>query len=538
MTSKYKNALLIFILLLALFGRFWNITSMPGGLFPDQAANGEDAISILNGDLQPFYERGNGREALFFYLQALLISIFGIGVWPMFAASALVGMATVIATYAAGKRVFGELVGLFAAFFLAINQWHISLSRTGFRAIMVPLFIALTFYFFAGIFQSKSVKQRVWQSIGCGVSFGLGWYTYIAFRAFVGVAIVVIVSLILQSLLRKPRLIGFKKFSGAVVIIFLSTVLTMTPLLIYFYDHPGSFAGRSGQVSILNPDQNKGNLIGTATDVLEKSILAFFTSGDINPRHNVPGYPFLSPIPAVFLIIGLLIAFIRSLQYIHRLITGRHTGQTLPFFACIVLLTVMLVPASATAEGIPHGLRSIGEIPVVFWLSGIGAAWIISRIKKLPSLNARRIAAGVAMVLLAITALYEFVLYFEVSASTPKYWYEYRTDLTAVSNLLNDRAKTKQGKAYLVLDDFSVQTVHFLTTEQKYPYTLLKPEKCEEIAIKPGEIIIFTQSTLPDAKRYKEKYPAITELLHNVNKFGETTMVVYGLNGLLENENK
>jgi 4-amino-4-deoxy-L-arabinose transferase-like glycosyltransferase len=528
MTPTNRKILVGLILLLAIFGRFWHITTMPGGLFPDQAANGEDAISILHGHMQPFYERGNGREALFFYLQAALIAMFGIGVWPMFAASAIVGLFTVWATYAAGRRLFGDLVGILAGIFIATNQWHVSLSRTSFRAVMVPLFLALTIYFFAGIFQNKSKAYCFWQAVGCGVSFGLGWYTYIAFRAFVGVIVVIAVAFLLQTVLRKPRFFGLKQHVGALVVIFLATVITLTPLFIYFYQHPGSFAGRSGQVSIFNPDQNKGNLLGTATDVLEKSVLAFFTAGDVNPRHNVPGFAFLSPIPAVFLLIGIIIALVRSLQYLHRLLRGRHTGQTLAFFAMILLLMVMLVPASATAEGIPHGLRSIGEIPVVFWLAGIGGAWFIHRLKRLPSIGARRIAIGALLILMALTCAYELFLYFGVSASLPKYWYEYRTDLTGVSSYINNRAANNLSAPYLVLDDFSVQTVHFLTTNYKYPYILLKPETCEDTVLKPGEQIIFTQSTLPDAERYAQKHKEVVEILSTKNQFGETTMIVYG----------
>lgn len=526
MTPTNRKILVGLILLLAIFGRFWHITTMPGGLFPDQAANGEDAISILHGHLQPFYERGNGREALFFYLQAGLIAIFGIGVWPMFFASALVGTATVYFTYAAGRRMFGDLVGIFAGIFIATNQWHVSLSRTGFRAITIPLFLALTIYFFMGIFQTKNPKARIWQAIGCGVSFGLGWYTYIAFRAFVGVLIIVGVAFVLQSLLRKPRFFAFKIYRNALIALFFSSVITVTPLFLYFYNHPGSFAGRSGQVSVFNPDINKGNLLGTAGDVLEKSILAFFTAGDINPRHNVPRFPFLSPIPAVFGLIGIIVALVRSVQYLHRLLRGRHTGQTLAFFIMLLMLMVMLVPAVATAEGIPHGLRSIGEIPVVFWLAGIGGAWFIHRLKRLPSLNARRIAIGALLFLLALTCVYDLFLYFGVSASLPKYWYEYRTDLTGVSDYLNYRAKNNLSKPYLVLDDFSVQTVHFLTTNYNQPYILLKPETCEQTTLQKGEQMIFTQSTLPDAERYLEKHFDVDEISRTGNQFNETTMIV------------
>src|SRR3989344_9081038 len=97
--TLWVGVLLTGIIALAAWFRLYDIQNYPPGIFPDVAANGEDVLLILDGDMRPFYPRGNGREALFFYLQALMVTIFGIGVWPMHAASALVGSATVAAVY-------------------------------------------------------------------------------------------------------------------------------------------------------------------------------------------------------------------------------------------------------------------------------------------------------------------------------------------------------------------------------------------------------------------------------------------------------
>ena len=64
-------------MILAISFRFYQIAAMPGGLFPDEAANGLDINSMQQGDLQPFYERGNGREALFFYMLWGSVEAFG-----------------------------------------------------------------------------------------------------------------------------------------------------------------------------------------------------------------------------------------------------------------------------------------------------------------------------------------------------------------------------------------------------------------------------------------------------------------------------
>ena len=64
---------------------------MPGGLFPDEAANGLDINSMQSGQLQPFYERGNGRK-LCFYLLWGSVELFGKGPWQHHIISALIGV--------------------------------------------------------------------------------------------------------------------------------------------------------------------------------------------------------------------------------------------------------------------------------------------------------------------------------------------------------------------------------------------------------------------------------------------------------------
>ncbi|MEK7618393.1 MAG: glycosyltransferase family 39 protein, partial [Patescibacteria group bacterium] len=105
MTTKQKF-LLAGIVALAVFFRFYALTSMPGGLFPDEAANGLDINLMQEGQLQPFYERGNGREALFFYMLWGSVELFGKGHWQHHLVSAMVGVLSVIVCYAVARRLF------------------------------------------------------------------------------------------------------------------------------------------------------------------------------------------------------------------------------------------------------------------------------------------------------------------------------------------------------------------------------------------------------------------------------------------------
>ena len=109
MSKKILISLLI-IIAIASFFRLWLLNDVPGGLFPDEAANGQDALLILSGNHTPFFERGLGREALYFYLIAIPIALFGVGVWQIHVVSALIGILTVIITWFFVKKLFNTQI--------------------------------------------------------------------------------------------------------------------------------------------------------------------------------------------------------------------------------------------------------------------------------------------------------------------------------------------------------------------------------------------------------------------------------------------
>src|SRR3989344_7292169 len=178
-----------FVLLLILFAagvfRFLLITQVPGGLFPDEAANGLDVNSILRGQHQPFFERGNGREGMFFYLLSLSVLLFGRGHWQHHIVSAGIGFFEVLTAYFLARRLFGKNVALLATFFMAVSSYAVTMSRTSFRANLVPLFTTLTLLFVIKVYQEKDLRKKYLSALGAGISFGLGFYTYISFRMMI-----------------------------------------------------------------------------------------------------------------------------------------------------------------------------------------------------------------------------------------------------------------------------------------------------------------------------------------------------------------
>lgn len=509
------------ILLAAFLFRFWQIHTLPGGLFPDEAANGLDVNSILKGNLRPFFERGNGREALFFYFLAGAVALFGRGPWQHHIVSAGFGFFEVLATYFLVKRLFGKNTALLASFFMAVSSYAVEISRTAFRANTLPLFTILTLLFLVKFFQSQDRKTKFSSAILAGIFTALGFYTYISFRMMIPFILGFGIILFFSQRHRIRELIAeYWKYKTAYVAAFIVTVF---PIAYYFATHPGSFGGRTGQVSIFTTDLNHGDVLGTAVLVFKKTILSFFTQGDLNWRHNVSGFPFLSPLLSPFFAVALIIFTIAAFRMLKQAWQKNLQAETVYQAMIAVLFWFMMIPELLTAEGIPHGLRLIGVIPAIFILP----AWMFDKIWQ--KINSYSLLQSIRIIFPAVLIFcvffYNYYLYFGVSANSPEYYYAFRSDLTEVSNYLN--ARHQKNSTYLSLDKFSVQTTDYLTTETKQPYILLDPASTWKVNLKKGDQVVFTQSTLFDRLKFIQYHPAVKLIKTEQNQFKQPVMLVF-----------
>lgn len=600
-----KNTLLILGLLtiiLAAFFRMYHIGLMPGGLFPDEAANGLDINLMEQGHLQPFYERGNGREALFFYLLWVGVKLFGRNPFAHHFVVAIVGTFAVGLCYLVTKNLFrfynadlepeekttvlragrktlietvtdrvssGQIVALLAMFIMAVSTWHVTLSRTAFRANLIPLFTALTFWTLLAIPFAKTRFRQFAISAAFGASFALGFYTYIAYRIMAPL----LVLLVLWPLFAALKSQGFKavvrQYLPLLLVSIISFGVFITPIAHYFYTHPGSFVGRSGQVSVFNEELNHGDLTGTVLEVSRLSMLAYFTEGDLNWRHNISGLPFLSPIVSPFFALGLMLVIYGAIRY---MLAPLKQSKRYPHYFLAGWFFSFLIPVITTAEGIPHGLRSIGTIPAVFIITAYGiyttGHFVWRMVKNYPHGSPRLELAlqrslQVLVVCFAIALpVQTYANYFVYAANSPENFYAFRSDLTVVSDYLKQHGS--RDNTYLVLDKFSLQTVDYFTTidgphscdsdpaykpancidnPKNKPYMQVDPEDSWrsvsdrkdthfiwEKGLQPNMIVVFAQSSIFDITKFKQYHPDAHLETEVRNKFGQTVLAVYRIN--------
>ena len=345
-TRTYVFALLA-ILGLALALRLTAFSHIPPGLYHDEAYNGLDALQVLRGWHPLWFPANNGREPLFIYLVAASISVLGQTAAAIRAPSLILGLLTVPATAFLGCSLFDRWTGLLASAVVAVAFWPVHLSRIGFRAVGLPLFLALA----VGFLWRGLKSGRWWEYLVGGICYGVSFYTYLAAR-FTPLPLVLLGALLLWPAARLPRP-EWRKLA-----LFVATaILISVPLLGYMVQHPEVVGERVDQVSIFAPTISHGDPWSTLVRHTLRTLGAFFIRGDRIPRHNLPGRPIFDPGLALAFLVGVGVSLKR-----------RGAG----WFTLLWVITMSL--PTVLAEDAPHFLRGVGIQPFVFILPALGLA--------------------------------------------------------------------------------------------------------------------------------------------------------------------
>jgi 4-amino-4-deoxy-L-arabinose transferase-like glycosyltransferase len=383
----------------AVLFRTVNLGTAPPGLSADEALNGNEALQAHDAGQYPlFYPLNNGREGLFLNLIGLSEAIFGVGFLSLRIPAAVAGSLTVLFVYLLGREMVGWRAAIFGSFLLATSFWHVALSRTGFRAILVPLLLTSSLFLLVRALREESLDGNagdgLWLALAGGLLYGLGFHSYIAYR----ITPVVVLAFAGADLYRRrrwresvrPRVAVMAVWCGAAAFVAL-------PMGMYFLNHPAEFFHRMNQLSPLGRQHPVMRIWGG----ILMAVMQFNVRGDSDWGTNISSAPLLLwPVGLLFLLgIGL------ALWTLVRRRTGRTTAGLL-----LLWLVTMLVPTALSYD--TSALRTIGDVTPVFLLAGWGAAWIYERLRS-------RWACGLFLAALLAIGVTEGYRYFVVWDHSP-----------------------------------------------------------------------------------------------------------------------
>lgn len=301
LTSNYQ---FVIILLLAAWLFWHNPLQVPPGLEMDELIEAQIAERIQAGDWQLFYSAGQGREPLYHFWLALLLSLTGRHLITLRLASTMISIVSLAVLYRFVRLLFGRTVATLSSAIGVTSFWFLFAARSGLRSTSLPLVAGL-----AGIMVWKGIHaEDKWRSMafiaGGGAMIGLAFYTYTASRVLPLVFLVFLIYLMLfHRRVLQGRLPGI--LTGALI-----ALVLLLPLLLFLRANPGAdeFAFMDFNRPLVALQE--GDPL-PAVDTARQTLGMFTFSGDPLIFDNIPGRPIFGPAIGVLFYIGLALSLWR-----------------------------------------------------------------------------------------------------------------------------------------------------------------------------------------------------------------------------------
>ena len=403
LSDTHRRLLLLLLIVgLAAFFRFFQLAALPPGLFPDEAMNGNDGLQALEtGHFSVFYPQNGGREGLFLNIQAAFVYLLGNKAWVLRLPSAIFGVLTVLALYFLARKLFSPAVGLLASFFLATSFWHIMFSRIGLRGACSGFFLVCALYLLLdALDRARHSGASPGRMILAGAVYGLGFHTYIAYRVTPALILPILVYYFVDA-----RKTGWLAAWRTAVAVYAGTAaLVVAPLVLYFVRNPEAFAHRSAEVSVLHAPRPFLEILVN----IRKMAQMIFVRGDYDWGHNIALRPEVFWPVAIAFALGVALGCLALF---------RRERSWFAYAVALLWLVLAAVPPVLSIENMPNSLRAILMIPALCILAAAGAQWICSHLAA--RFRSRWLQAAGAAVLLALC--YEpYHSYFAVWAANPE----------------------------------------------------------------------------------------------------------------------
>ncbi|MGQ9676196.1 MAG: PA14 domain-containing protein, partial [Chloroflexota bacterium] len=353
------------------------------------------------------------NASLYYYLVFLGYKAIGPGILAIRGVTALLGSLGVLAVYPLGRLLFGRRIALVAMFLLAVMRWHIDFSRLGMFNVTATVFASLALYFLV-----KALRTGRWSDFGwAGLTFGLGFHSYLGFQVLALVPVV----LVLGHVLSQRGL--HRELASKLSFCFVMVLVIFAPLGLFAVQSPQEFLFRNVQTSLFNEKKtNQERLAGLRSNV-EKHLLMFNYRGDRNARHNLPNAPMLDPVTGGLFVLGVGQSLLRIREQRHlMLLTWVGAGLT----AGIMTLTFEA----------PQGARTIVITPALALLAAVPLGMMWRSVEQVSTRWHKPAALAVGAALLAFAAYHNYDTYFERHMKSAEAFYEFSGRETAMGRYI------------------------------------------------------------------------------------------------------
>ncbi|MBU0618995.1 glycosyltransferase family 39 protein [Patescibacteria group bacterium] len=456
MKINKKTWPILIVLILAAILRLFKLTQVPPGFWFDESSFAYSAYSILKtgrdefGQALPllFQSFGQYNAPLFFYYLVPFMAIFGLNIWAVRLASAVLGVVTVYGIFLLGRELINRRVGLLAAFVFAISPFALQFNRMMHENNLLAVLIVFGIYFLL-----KGFKKPKYLFL-TALLFSLTFYTYLAARIFTPLFLIFV-----YWLFRDRIKLANKRFLQPLIV----ALLLLLPFIWSLKEQEAwqrtggtSIFGDVGIILRINEQRGKygiDSFLGRAlhnkligyTQAFLSNYLSHWTpdfwlfNGDPVKIYKTPNIGLILFWELPFFIIGISQLF-KSKK--GRLVFG--------------WLSLAFVPAALT-RFVPSASRSFMAAPAIALVSGLGLnqAW--------DKLNKKKFLLVIFYLLLGTNLIYyAYQYYFNLNQH---YSYQWRK---GIQETIGAIAKVEQLYPKIVVDQESINYISVLFF-LKYP---------------------------------------------------------------------
>ena len=421
MTSFFKKHYILIILfsifLIGAFLRFYKLNEIPNGLHLDEAINGVNAYSILhtgkdsNNNWLPLQTEvfGDYNPTGYSYLTIFPIKFLGLNEFSTRFAGALLGSLTVLAIFLLVLSIFkNKTIGLLSALLVAINPWHIVLSRSSEETLVSLFFVTLGFALVFLSFEKQKIRFLILGVLLLTISYFM-YFTPRVFIPLLFLSILIFIFNFWQKSVKYRNLI-FCSF----------VILAITAFYLVFVVSGGgnrfnqvSVFGSLGAKLIMQEQIREDGVSGTNVKITQSfhnkftnyslvfisNYLDYFSGGFLFIKGGLPpwfkvegmGLIYLAELP--FLLTGLII-----------LAKDKSRAYKIP----LLWLFIAPITAAVTIDDIPNVRRSLFMLPALELISAFGFWYVLQNRKRF----LKQLIIYASAIVLICNFLYFFHQYF------------------------------------------------------------------------------------------------------------------------------
>ncbi|WP_340021183.1 glycosyltransferase family 39 protein [Paenibacillus sp. FSL K6-1096] len=365
----------LLLFLLGALVRILYITSIPPGLNQDEASIGYDAYAILhygidrNGVHLPVHliAWGSGQNALYAYLSIPFILLFGLTPLSVRLLSVVMGLLSMLFFYLIMRRLTASPgAGTAAMFFIAVNPWHIMMSRWALESNLFPTLILIALYFLLRSFGNPRWHYAFTAMLALSLyAYGTAYFFVPLFA--LGTAVLLLYSKVLSVRTLAGNLLLFAAMALPILLFIVINRYSIQEITTPLFTIPKLTMPRVEEISSVFG----GHIWQAAADNLSAFARLMISGSDGLPWNSISPYGYAYPLALPFALLGLIVI-------LHSWWTGRRERESAGKGVLLLWFLLAVLLAGITTV-------NINRINIIFYplmmLVSTGFVWIIRKMK-------------------------------------------------------------------------------------------------------------------------------------------------------------